>query len=139
MNFSERDKRFFDCARSMARLSSHKITRVGAVITDGKTVVSTGYNSEQTHPIQMRYNVHRNFKDINSGVSHCLHAEIAAFVKVKRKSLRGMRIYVSRLTRLGYSGLARPCPACMAAIRHYGIRDIFYTTEQGIAYEKIDC
>lgn len=34
-------------------------------------------------------------------------------------------------------GLARPCSSCMAAIRDLGIRDIYYTTNDGYAYERL--
>ena len=35
------------------------------------------------------------------------------------------------------AGIARPCPSCMAAIRDIGIRDVYYTTDDGFAYERL--
>lgn len=32
--------------------------------------------------------------------------------------------------------MARPCPACMSAIKELGIKNIYYTTDNGYAYEK---
>ena len=34
--------------------------------------------------------------------------------------------------------MARPCPSCMAAIRDLGIRDIYYTTNDGYVYERLE-
>ncbi len=42
-------------------------------------------------------------------------------------------IYISYTNGLG---MARPCPACMAAIKELGIKNIYYTTDNGYAYEK---
>ena len=33
--------------------------------------------------------------------------------------------------------MARPCPACMAAIKDFGIKNIYYTTDDGMAYENV--
>ena len=35
-------------------------------------------------------------------------------------------------------GLSRPCPSCMAAIKDLGIRYVYYTTNYGYAYEKLE-
>ena len=34
--------------------------------------------------------------------------------------------------------MARPCPSCMAAIRDLGIRDIYYTTNDGYVCERLE-
>ena len=34
--------------------------------------------------------------------------------------------------------ISRPCPSCMAAIKDLGIKDIYYTTNDGFAHEKIN-
>lgn len=35
-------------------------------------------------------------------------------------------------------GMSRPCPSCMAAIKDLGIRNIYYTTNDGYIYERIE-
>lgn len=35
-------------------------------------------------------------------------------------------------------GLARPCPACMAMIKNLGIKKIYYTTDDGFAFEQLE-
>jgi len=34
--------------------------------------------------------------------------------------------------------MARPCAGCMAAIRKFGIKNVYYTTDMGYAYERLD-
>lgn len=34
--------------------------------------------------------------------------------------------------------LLAPCPSCMAAIKDLGIRHIYYTTNDGYAYEEVE-
>lgn len=34
--------------------------------------------------------------------------------------------------------MARPCASCMQAIKDLGIREIYYTTNDGYSYEKIE-
>ena len=33
--------------------------------------------------------------------------------------------------------MARPCPACMMALKLRGVKHIYYTTDEGLAYENI--
>ena len=125
---SKRDRRFFDVASAMARTSTHKKARVGCVVTSGSVIVSVGVNGIKTHPMQERYDILRK----HSG-RHILHAEIDAVRKLRSQA---DRIYIYR-TRNGTQGMARPCLACMGALRDYGILDVYYTTNEGFCYERI--
>jgi deoxycytidylate deaminase len=33
--------------------------------------------------------------------------------------------------------MARPCQSCMAAIKDLGIKEIYYTSDEGFVYEKL--
>ena len=33
--------------------------------------------------------------------------------------------------------MSRPCPSCLVAIKDMGIKHIYYTTDDGFAYEQI--
>ena len=46
-------------------------------------------------------------------------------------------LYVCRLRNDRPYGMARPCPACMAAIQSLGIKHIVYTTNDGFAVENL--
>lgn len=123
--------------------------RVGAVIVCHGEIVGMGHNENKTDPQQKAYNrrCRANFRHLG-GQYHPhldgIHAELAAMKSVPWNVAHDIRwnkacIYVVRLApglHNGY-GMARPCPACMYAIREIGIRHIVYTTNDGIAKETI--
>ncbi len=104
------------------------IYRLGAVITKGHRVLSTGYN-------QLAYCSLNNFKNSK-------HAEMAAILKVLRKpnglsSLAGATMYISRITATGKTAMSKPCKKCMKLIHSVGIKEIIYTTDNGTTKEKV--
>lgn len=48
-----------------------------------------------------------------------------------------VKLYIFRNRKCCTFGMARPCPSCMAAIKDLGIRHIYYTTNDGYAYEEL--
>lgn len=64
-----------------------------------------------------------------------LHAEAAAILKLLKEgrmsTLAGSEMYVTRFTKGGAVGLAKPCKNCMDTIRAVGIRKVHYTTDDG--------
>jgi deoxycytidylate deaminase len=139
MEFSQRDIKYFAHAVDAARKSTYDRISIGAVIVKKNTIITTGWNSLKTHPIQQYHNRKRFDNQIFDTVNHYLHAETDAIQQAlrMRKVLDGAVIYVSRINRDNKYGMCRPCPACIGAIRAVGIRDIFYTTPDGFAYEQI--
>jgi deoxycytidylate deaminase len=134
--FTPRDMRYFDAAHALARASNHHKAKIGSVIVLGTEIISAAHNVEKSHPMQAKYNVHRHLKGANRHTHH-LHAEINSLVKLKSSTESfGARIYVSRVKNGGV-GMCKPCPACVMALRDFGIRDIFYTTDTGLAYERL--
>ena len=49
-----------------------------------------------------------------------------------------VKLYIYRIRKDQPFGLSRPCPSCMAAIKDLGIKDIYYTTNDGYVYERIE-
>lgn len=93
--------------------------KVGAVITKGGRVLSTGTN-------KIRYSKH------NDRPWPSVHAEEEAIMKVLKlpdglAKLAGATIYVSRITADGNIGCAKPCPACQGLIDSVHIRKVIYT------------
>lgn len=99
--------------------------KLACIITDkqGK-LMSVGWNSSKTHPIQARYAAKTGHH-----TKIYLHAEIAAIIKSKG---RGWSMYIVRVTKNGNWANSRPCPVCQLAIREAGIRNVWYTTTTGI-------
>ena len=131
---SKRSLKFLNLASAASILSDVKKYQLGAAITKGTDVLAVGFNQEKSHPLQKKYNKERG---VDSEWSF-LHAEISALSKVKNKKLlRGAVMYTSRKFKCGSNANARPCAGCMKAIIDFGIKEIVYTTNHGIAREFI--
>lgn len=121
-------------AKAASQLSDIEQHKLGAVIAKGTEILAVGQNQAKSHPLQKKYNKFR-------GHAHAeewsyLHAELSALVKIKnKKQLHGAKIYISRTNKSGKNALARPCAACFAAIKDFGISRVVYTTEHGYAEE----
>ena len=141
---NNRDYKFFEMARKMASESDFERFHVGCVIVYKGRVIGQGVNSNKTDPKQKKYNRYRNFSYSKEPIKHSLHAEIAALKSVPypiKESIdwKKAAIYIYRICagrELG-QGMARPCPACMEAMRDMGIQSIYYTTTDGFSYERI--
>jgi deoxycytidylate deaminase len=133
-----RDYRFFDVARDMAKLSTwseHPGEQVGAIIVLRNEIISTGYNRRKTFPMQAYW-----AEKAGRPAAVYPHAEISALHKLSNSQEYDVRmsgigkVYVYRETALGL-GIARPCEICTMALKAFGIKRVFYTTDQGYAEE----
>ena len=127
---------YFAAAKAVSKLSDYKHYQIGAVIVMNHRIISSASNSNsKTHPLQKKYNKYR-FTDEGD---HKQHAELAALVPLIRDGidLSNAAIYVYRAHKNGTLAMSRPCPSCMQLIKDVGIKRVFYTTEDGYAYEKI--
>lgn len=110
----------FRIASKEAVKSAHTQHKVGAVIAKSGRILSTGFNS---------------LRPSSKLRTPTLHAEAAAVLKLlnqrRLSDLAGAEIYVTRFTKGGRVGLARPCPNCYQLIRACGISQIHYTTNDG--------
>ena len=132
---NNRKLKMLDLAKNVATTSDIKQYKLGAVIVKGREVLSMAANSTKTHPLQKKFNRQRG--DMAEEWTY-LHAEIAAIIRVKNKKLlAGATIYIHRSFKCGSNAMARPCPACMAAISLAGIKKIVYTTDFGVAEETL--
>ena len=97
------------------------------VLDSHNRIISKGINSYQkTHPMQFRLanktnRPHRNY----------LHAEIAALVKARKEPYG---ILVVRITKSGLIRMARPCNICIMAIREAGIKNVYYSGNDGLIH-----
>lgn len=106
-------------ALKAALLSSHK-QRVGAVVHKNGRVLATACNS-----VRHKKGVFKK-KWINS-----LHAEQAALLMLSEKAKKGASLSVCRVKANGCLGLAKPCVYCKDLIISSGIKEVFYTDENG--------
>lgn len=108
--------------------SSHDRVKIGAVIVRGGKVVGKGFNTTKSHPLQLYYNQ----KAGRLAPKSSCHAELAAIINAGRNDLSGATIYVARFDRVGQLANCRPCRACQLALDRAGIKDVKFTTEEGL-------
>lgn len=145
--FNRRDAFALMAAYGIATTSEFK-PQLGAVIMYRGNIIGSGRNTTKSDPIQHRYNsLYRTFNNIENTYPRNLdglHAEIAAIKSIPYNMACSVRynratLYVVRVApglRYGI-GMARPCPACINAIRDAGIRNVIYSTDDGFAKETI--
>lgn len=106
-----------------AEKSNMPIFRVGAVIFNGKRIISYGHNKKG-----MCSKIHPRYQNDRDSV----HAEQNAIIKVKDWStLNNASIIVIRLNRSGKMSMGYPCEMCMSMIKHVGIKEVYYSSYSG--------
>ena len=136
------DSHLFKLARECSFKSDYSgcgRARIGCVVTYHGTVLAKGFNSDRTHTSQAKYNKWLYTDSGNRYLPSKLHSEVAALQKIKYLDIdfSKVHVYVYRELRDGSLAMARPCKACMAAIKKMGIKHIHYSTDSGYAYERI--
>lgn len=131
------DYNFFTKARKVATISDYYKIHIGCVAVYQGAVIGIGCNCNKTHPMQKKYNKYRVLSD---SMLPKLHAEISCLNSIQHLGINfsKVKLYIYRIRKDQPFGLARPCPSCMAAIKDLGIRDIYYTTNDGYVYERIE-
>lgn len=114
--------------------------RLAASIMISNEIISVGYNSYKTHPLQKRFskNIEAIFK----------HAEVDSIINALRHvdplDLSRATLYVYRVKKLTKDhidwsdGYAEPCCGCKQAIEHFNLKKVVYSTDEDYSYvEKI--
>lgn len=94
--------------------------KVGAALYRKNKLISLGYNSNKTHPKLISY-----FKYPYQ------HAETSAILGAGDLCHNGI-IFVARLMKCGKIGLAKPCNSCFKVIYDNNIKQVYYTTYDGV-------
>ena len=131
------DYRYFNKAKHVATISDYNRIHIGCVAVYQGQIVGIGCNCNKTHPMQKKYNTFRKQSD---SLLPKLHAEISCLNQIRNLNINfaKVKLYIYRIRNDQPFGLSRPCPSCMAAIKDLGIRDIYYTTNDGYAYERLE-
>lgn len=130
------DYRYFEKAKQVATVSDFYKNHVGCIAVYQGAIVAIGCNSEKTHPTQNYYNRYR-IKETN--LLPKLHAEINCLNQLRHLDINfsKVKLYIYRIRKDQPFGMTRPCPSCMAAIKDLGIKDIYYTTNDGYTHERL--
>ena len=133
----QRDYKYFNFAKSIALLSDFNKFHIGCVAVYKGKVLSVGFNTNKTCPLQKRFNKYRN--DYEGFIFHKTHAEISCLSSIWNLDIDWgkVKLYIYRIRHDIPFGISRPCSACLAAIREKGIKNIYYTTDSGFINEII--
>jgi len=132
-------KKYFSFAKNVSGYSDFcgdKVSRhIGCVMIHRNRTISVGWNISREHPVQKKYNKDRGFDTSIS--KNSLHAEMYALIKSEGLDIdwSKVKIFVYRELADGSTAMAKPCIACMQAIKDRGIKTAFYTTENGYIKE----
>mgnify|MGYP002711857752 FL=1 len=116
---------------------------IGCIAVYQNRIIGIGCNTNKTHPTQKYYNRYRIDEtdyDNSESLLPKLHAEINCINQLKHLDINfsKVKLYIYRTRKDIACGMARPCASCMAAIKDLGIREIYYTTNDGYSYEKLE-
>lgn len=135
-----KDEKYMSMVRRLA-INNHMKTKLAACLVLRNEVISIGFNSDKSHPIQARFG--RNSESIFK------HAEIDCIINalkhIEKEDLQRATLYVYRVKKKSkedpvlVDGLSKPCKGCCKAIEHFGIKKVVYSTgENGIYCEGIN-
>jgi deoxycytidylate deaminase len=119
-----KNKRYIEFAKRVAEQSNYGKFRHGAVLVKGSSVRSISCNKHRHCSFGAR------FRKEGHGEA-TLHAELGAILGIERSTTQGSTVYVARINKEGEARISKPCPMCEAAMRHVGVRRVYYTNEQG--------
>jgi tRNA(Arg) A34 adenosine deaminase TadA len=115
----------------MAQQSDETRTCHGAVLVKGGNIINAAHNKWSYSSFGKR------FRERNKGIS-TLHAELAAVLNLDRSITQGTDIYVVRIDKKGDFKMSKPCSMCETALKHVGIKRVYYTTDDGnLEYYKL--
>jgi len=140
MNYKHYLELAADCAKASTYSGPSRV-KLGCVAVYHGTILAKGSNSDKTHTVQARYNYLRY--DVEHVGKYCpskVHAEIGCISRIKYLDIDFSKVtlFVYREFKNGTPALARPCEACLAAIRSMGISNVVYSTPDGYAIEYLN-
>lgn len=123
MYIGKRKRRLIELAARVAESSENKEYRHGAVLVKGGSVLNTASNKNA----HARFG--KRFRRRDKGDS-TYHAELGCILGLDRSVTRGADLYVVRVGRAGALRLSKPCHMCEAALRHVGVRRVYYSIDK---------
>lgn len=134
-------EKYFNIAKKTSALSTYKNEHIGAIIVYKNKILTTGYNTNYSHPMQKHYNRFRTSKSRfydTEKMNNYLHSEMSCIASIKHLNINYNKcsIFVYRQNKNGNIALAKPCKACEKMLKDYNINNIYYTTNEGWVYEN---
>jgi tRNA(Arg) A34 adenosine deaminase TadA len=118
---SKKIERLFCSAKNIAHSSDYGKIRHGAILVKGGSVLNSSYNKENYSSFGKR------FRSPSRGHA-TVHAELGVILGMPRSVTTGADVYVCRINRKGEFRNSKPCAMCHAALKHVGVKRVYYTT-----------
>jgi tRNA(Arg) A34 adenosine deaminase TadA len=109
--------RWFKLAKNTSKYSEHRI-KVGAVLLRKDKPISVGFNKTKAP----------NKKFITR--FDTTHAEVCALATSGKDYLDKTTMYIYREDKKGNIKMSRPCEYCLAELKKFGVKKIYYTTNE---------
>lgn len=126
--------KFFNLAKRASIFSDCKI-KMGSVIVYKNKVISIGYNTSKSHPLQKEYNKYRSCDDRffdTDKHSNGMHCELMALNNAKKfKDLSKCSIFIYSNKKDGSPRLSKCCKACQKMLLDNGLKNIYYVDNNG--------
>lgn len=140
--FLTKHQKFMEQAKICSFSSNYAKYKIGCVIVLKCGKRYFGFNQQKSHPLQSKFSIVKTRKGVAKAINSFLHAEMHAITIALRyhslDEIENASVYVYRVDLNGNHAMCRPCLSCMAAIKHYNISNIFYTTNDSqLCHEKI--
>ena len=137
------DYKYFSKAKQIAQVSDFPKVHIGCIAVYQNRIIGIGCNTNKTHPTQKYYNRYRiddNDFDNSESLLPKLHAEINCINQLKHLNINfsKVKLYIYRARKDIVCEMARPWTSCMQAIKGLGSREIYYATNDGYSYEKLE-
>ena len=129
--------KYFRLAKNAMNFSDCKI-KIGSVLVYKNKVLSIGYNTNKSHPLQKLLNQkYRSTKDRVFNVdnhTNGIHSELMCLINTKGLDIEWHKvsIYIYRESN-NKPSMCKPCPCCNKALLERGIKtkNIYYTNWKG--------
>ena len=121
VNRSKKTDRLFDLAKNVAHNSPYGKIRHGALLVKGGSVRNVAFNKENYSSFGTR------FRSQHKGHA-TVHAELGCILGMPRNVTTGADVYVCRINREGDFRIRKPCTMCHEALKHVGVKRVYYTT-----------
>ena len=133
--------KYFKLAKKASEFSDYPNIHIGAICVYKHQVIAIGCNTLKSSPMQMRYNHYRekDNRDFDAYANtNSLHAEISCISSIRSLDIDYSKvgIFIYREHKNGTTGLVKPCKACSKCLDDIGIKNWYYTTDDGYIYER---
>jgi len=118
---SKKVDRCFTLAKNVAYNSPYGKIRHGAILIKGGSVINVSFNKDNYSSFGTR------FRSPLRGHA-TVHAELGCILGLLRDVTAGADLYVCRINRKGEFRFSKPCSMCHHALKHVGVKRVYYTT-----------